>query len=532
MASPRHSVTLERTGLLPQHDYHDPYHNNKNSSDPAQSSAYPSPNPFAETSMASSSSSYAMRSNLSPEPAEYPKRSFDYMESPYGQHPHSTAYAQPAPLLDDDDLEHSAYLPGADNHDFDEPNASRYSISSITSSRDRYIARKAAERNSYLPVGSGLATGAGIGGATALASSSSSASPGIVSKLASKFGLSSRHQNEKYGGYPDPDSPRGKRNIFWIVGGICGLFFLIAVIAIGVTAAKSHHQDLGSQTLSGDNSGSGGSKKPDLGDPSKFTLDSRLKQSFYGFCYTPLNSQYPQCGASLDDVIVDIQLLSQLTTRLRLYGADCNVTQLVLEAIKQTKVNMTVFPAVWVDTNATTYARQVSEIQDAITSYGTDQIEGVTVGNEYLLNGGLESDLIQKMADMRTLLGGMGLSKTLPVGTADAGSMISANVAAGADFIEANVHAWFGQVPIDQAAGWTWDYAMTNTPSVTITSPNAPKYYISEVGWPSGANATAFETNGPSVAGISQVNELLSNYVCQANLNASANAIGTNPGYF
>ena len=40
------------------------------------------------------------------------------------------------------------------------------------------------------------------------------------------------------------------------------------------------------------------------------------------------------------------QILSQLTTRLRLYGANCNTTDLVLTAIEETKVNMTIWPAI------------------------------------------------------------------------------------------------------------------------------------------------------------------------------------------
>lgn len=98
-------------------------------------------------------------------------------------------------------------------------------------------------------------------------------------------------------------------------------------------------------------------------------------------------SQYPACGDTLDSVIEDIQLISQLTTRLRLYGADCNVPSLVLEAIEKTKVNMTVFLATWVpqsadDPDGSTYQRQVSEVQKAIQTFGVDHVDGVTVGNE------------------------------------------------------------------------------------------------------------------------------------------------------
>jgi len=42
----------------------------------------------------------------------------------------------------------------------------------------------------------------------------------------------------------------------------------------------------------------------------------------------------------------DRQILSQLTTRLRLYGANCNDTALVMQAIQDTKVDMTIWPAI------------------------------------------------------------------------------------------------------------------------------------------------------------------------------------------
>lgn len=79
--------------------------------------------------------------------------------------------------------------------------------------------------------------------------------------------------------------------------------------------------------------------------------------------------------------------MSQLSSRLRLYGADCNVPSLVLEAIQKTKVNMTVYLAAWVpqpsdDPDNETYDRQVNEVLKAIQTYGVDNVDGVTVGNE------------------------------------------------------------------------------------------------------------------------------------------------------
>lgn len=57
-----------------------------------------------------------------------------------------------------------------------------------------------------------------------------------------------------------------------------------------------------------------------------------------------------------------------------------------LEAIKQTKVNMSVWLGNYpIPTDPTPYERQRDAIIDAIKTYGTDHVAGVTVGNEYIL---------------------------------------------------------------------------------------------------------------------------------------------------
>lgn len=48
-----------------------------------------------------------------------------------------------------------------------------------------------------------------------------------------------------------------------------------------------------------------------------------------------------RCGATRENVTEDIQQLSQLTRRIRMYGMACNQTEFVLDAIAQTKVNST-----------------------------------------------------------------------------------------------------------------------------------------------------------------------------------------------
>jgi exo-beta-1,3-glucanase (GH17 family) len=89
-----------------------------------------------------------------------------------------------------------------------------------------------------------------------------------------------------------------------------------------------------------------------------------------------------------------------------LYGADCNQTALVvrarvfltlgpiltflshqLEAIQQTKVDMQVWLGNYpIPTDGgEAYIRQRDLIRDAIATYGTDHVSGITVGNEFML---------------------------------------------------------------------------------------------------------------------------------------------------
>ncbi len=293
-------------------------------------------------------------------------------------------------------------------------------------------------------------------------------------------------------------SPRQK---WWLIGtASVASAVVFAIIIFFATRHNTNASIMESYSATGapdspspNNGGATKGGKPTAGvvasdpkDPSKFTKDPRLHHSMYGLCYTPFNAQYPSCGATQSNVTEDIQIMSQLTSRLRLYGADCDTSQLVLEAIQQTKVDMQVFLAVWVDNNADTFQRQVDEIVDAVKKYGTDHIAGITVGNEYLLNGGSVTDLLARIASVNTTVNALpGLGKYIPIGTADAGSMVTLQLASGADYVMANVHPWFGGLPVDQAAQWVYEYTNTNAPP-PLCSPltNLPCTSPKQVGQP------------------------------------------------
>ncbi|KAF8606598.1 glycoside hydrolase [Ceratobasidium sp. AG-I] len=333
-----------------------------------------------------------------------------------------------------------------------------------------------------------------------------------------------------------------KRSKKLLVGSIVGLLILVAIgVGVGVALSKksSNSSSSSSNSSSSDGSmvvipGTAGVVKADPKDPSKFEKDSRLKNSFYGFAYTPLGALMPDCGATQANVTEDIQLLSQITTRIRLYGADCNQTALVLQAVQDTKVNLEVFVGIYVNDDDTAYTRQRDLIKDAITTYGTDHIAGVTVGNEFILNSltalgstdassaaGLAAaaKLVEKIQDTRTMLSGMSLSKTLPVGTSDAGSFFNLPLLEAVDYGLANVHPWFATQTVENAAGWTYDFFQQTNIAQAAQATNKPTMYIAETGWPTKSSNATNQSNGASDASVPNLQVFMDTFVCASNTN-------------
>jgi len=339
-----------------------------------------------------------------------------------------------------------------------------------------------------------------------------------------------------------PDIQPSKRNKKWIlVGGIALVLLIVVGVTVGVVVSKNKKHNTGLSS-NGSGSGAGTPNNPvnqtNPNDPSTFQKDPRLHRSFYGIAYEPEGSLLPDCGNSLAQVITDIQLLSQLTPRLRLYGADCNQSALVLEAIKQTKVDMKVFLANYPNSNDnnTAYDRQRDLIIDAIKTYGTTNIGGIIVGNEFMLNyltdAGQQDPnspignqgaalLIADINDTRSALAALNPPANLPVGNSEAGAYYNTLVMQAMDFGMANVHPWFGHVSIADAATWTWDFFQQTDVAAATVLPNNPQMYIAETGWPSASDDAASLSDGPSIASEANLQSFLDTFVCQANSNGT-----------
>ncbi|KAI8578670.1 hypothetical protein K450DRAFT_245982 [Umbelopsis ramanniana AG] len=235
-----------------------------------------------------------------------------------------------------------------------------------------------------------------------------------------------------------------------------------------------------------------------------------LHQSFYGIGYTPSHTQYPQCGSTAEEVLEDIKVLSQLTSRLRIYGMDCNAANYTLMAINLLDVNMTTLLTLWVDGDESTYQRQKETLFQIIDEYGTSRIDGVSVGNEVLFrNKTAEPDLIQKMTSLREEFRSRQIY--LNITTTDLANLLDPKVILAEDVVMANIHPYFGGVPIEDATNWTMSFSESELfkPARLARKSVAA---IAEVGWPSRG-----VSNSDSVPSLTNLQTFVDDFVCHAN---------------
>ena len=332
----------------------------------------------------------------------------------------------------------------------------------------------------------------------------------------------------------------GQNRLRWIVGIILALAIIGGIVAGVVVALKN--KGSGSSSLP---TGSSTPTDSDLDINSaqikKLMNNPNLHKVFPGIDYTPFNAQYPACltnPPSQDNVTMDVAVLSQLTNAIRLYGTDCNQTEMVLHAISKLALpDMKVWLGVWLDNNSTTNNRGLSAMYQIFSQNGAGPFSGVIVGNEVLYRKDMtEEQLGNILSGVRQNLTSQKIE--LPVATSDLGDDWTAGLAAESDIVMSNIHPFFAGVNASDAASWTigfWD--QFDTP---LTQGTNKTNVISETGWPSGGG-TDCGTGGPktctggSVAGISEMNTFMDTFVCQALVssnqlsNASLHHLTLNP---
>jgi hypothetical protein len=143
----------------------------------------------------------------------------------------------------------------------------------------------------------------------------------------------------------------GSCSCWGIVGGVLG-------------SRKNNSSSGGSSLGDGSTPGSpdvGGDLNKNFPEIKKFLNNPNLHKVFPGMDYTPLYAAtYPDClivPANQNNIMRDVAVMSQLTNTIRLYGTNCNQTEIILHSIKALGINMKLWLGVWQDNNASTNAR-------------------------------------------------------------------------------------------------------------------------------------------------------------------------------
>ncbi|KAK4039752.1 glycoside hydrolase [Parachaetomium inaequale] len=314
------------------------------------------------------------------------------------------------------------------------------------------------------------------------------------------------------------------------------VFAIVAGVVLGVVFGVVLKKDNGGSSGSSSGGGSSGDTSTAAGDTQAngdLSIDSDeikalmgnpdLRKVFPGMDYTPLNTQFPDCinnPASQNNVTRDLAVLSQMTNVVRLYGTDCNQTQMLIHAVNQLKLQDTVkiWLGVWQDGNATTNARQLRQMWDILDQYGDSYFKGVIVANEILFRQQMTiTSLGSLLEEVRANLTARGMS--LPVATSDLGDKWTAELAGQSDAIMANIHPFFAGTKASEGADWTM-YFWGNKTTTFLKKDNSMNI-IAETGWPSqGGTACGneWETDCPdkAVAGIDEMNTFMEDWVCRA----------------
>lgn len=387
----------------------------------------------------------------------------------------------------------------------------------------------------------------GKGGATAGVAASGAATGGLFGRKAKNVTSSGSYNAVSASEATLPEKSEwlarqtvGKRRMRWILGAVIGTVIVLAVIGGivgGVLGTKSSSGGGGGNSDT-NNAAADTAANGDLNINSpeiKRLLNNKdLHKVFPGMDYTPWGVQYPLCleyPPSQNNVTRDMAVISQLTNAVRLYGTDCNQTEMVLHSIDRLQLtDMKVWLGVWIDPNATTTQRQLDQMYKILAEVPDRSIfAGVIIGNEALYRAGedkaqSEQELIDYLTDARANFTSLGYD--LSISTSDLGDNWSGTLVAASDYVMSNVHPFFAGVNVDNAASWTWDFWQSH--DVVLTSTNTSRQIIAETGWPSGGgtdcgneqNVCAAGDTG-SVASVENMNTFMNDWVCQALANGT-----------
>lgn len=234
-----------------------------------------------------------------------------------------------------------------------------------------------------------------------------------------------------------------------------------------------------------------------------------LRFMFSGVAYAPENVIEPKCGAQLRNVMLDIARLSKITANVKTYGTQCKQSELILEAIQQLNLNMTLSLGVWIGADDTINEIQLTEMKRVVQKYPRKYFRSIFIGNEVLYRGDKSiTELMSYINETKIFLKSINY-EDLPVGTSEIGSMINEEMFKLCDFVGANIHPFFAGVEAQYGTKWLLNYYYNELVPIKKSLNSSIPLIISEVGWP--YNGGKF---GDSVAGSWEFQQFLNDWLC------------------
>lgn len=229
---------------------------------------------------------------------------------------------------------------------------------------------------------------------------------------------------------------------------------------------------------------------------------------FYGVAYAPRGVIEPKCGSTQREILLDLALLSRVTTRVRNYGMQCNQSELILNAIQELHLNMTLAMGVWIGEDPEVNKKQMAAMKRVLKKYPRNLFECIFIGNEVLFREEQTSHgLSEYIKDAKSYTEEIGYSD-LPVGTSEIGSLIDKTLVRNCDIIGANIHPFFAGGDVLIASKWVYDFIKYQVDPI---NKNRTEIVITEVGWPYKGGKYQH-----SIAEPSSFQTFLNDWVCEA----------------
>jgi exo-beta-1,3-glucanase (GH17 family) len=231
---------------------------------------------------------------------------------------------------------------------------------------------------------------------------------------------------------------------------------------------------------------------------------------FSGLAYSPfIGNQSPNLFTypTVDQITYDLtNAVRYLATEITIYGMDGTLSN--IPAICNT-YDILCYPCAFLGTDLADNTNELNALI-AIGNSNYPTTRGLVVGTEALLHGYDHLTLISNLNYVRAAT-----HTNVPVGIREDPGSIQGNpdVIAAADFVMADIYAYWAEIPITNAVEWTleqWQYLTRIYPGKNIM--------IGEANWPSGGT-NIYWSDPKVVTSVSNQSIFLSQFVSMAESN-------------